>query len=70
MATKLTRINEADWQRLNHIRKSLVMRDGQNRTIGDAITVVLDRYDMQAEAIFELSKEMVLSVVKQTQEEK
>jgi len=68
MATRLTRIDEADWTRLEHIRKSLVMGDGQNRTIADAVAVVLDRYDMQAEAIFELSKEMVLSVAKQMQE--
>jgi len=68
MATRLTRIDENDWQRLDHIRKNLVMGDGQNRTIGDAITVVLDRYDMHAGAIFELSKEMVLSVAKQMKE--
>jgi len=68
MATRLTRIDEADWTRLEHIRKSLVMGDGQNRTIADAVAVVLDRYDMTAEAIFEVSKDMVLAAIKQHQE--
>lgn len=68
MATKLTRINESDWQKLEEIRKQAVMADGQNRTIADALTVVLDRYDMTAEAIFELSKELVKAAFQQAQE--
>ena len=68
MATKLTRINENDSERLDRIRKSLVMGDGQNRTIADAIEVVLDRYDMTAEMIFELSKDLVKAAFQQAQE--
>jgi len=68
MPTKLTRLHQADWDRLDHIRKKLVMSDGQNRTIADAATVVLNRYDMTAEMLFELSKSIVLDVVKQSQE--
>jgi len=68
MATKLTRINESDWERLDRIRKSLVMGDGQNRTIADAIEVVLDRYDMTAEMILELSKDILKAAFQQAQE--
>lgn len=68
MPTKLTRLTEADWERLDRIRKGMVVRDGENRTMANAATVVLDRYEMTAEMIFELSKEMVLAAVKQSQE--
>ena len=63
MATRLTRIYEADWQRLEKIRSQVVMTDGKNRTMADALTVVLDRYDMTVEMIFELSKDMLKSVM-------
>ena len=65
MTTKPIRINAADVDRLETIRKGLVMLDGQNRTPADAVTAVLDRYDMTAEAIFELSKHMVLTALNQ-----
>jgi hypothetical protein len=68
MPTKLTRIKSTDWDRLDHIRKSQVKEDGQNRTIADAFTVVLDRYDMTGEMLFEMSKSIVLDAVKQSQE--
>ena len=68
MPTKLTRIDGNDWERLDHIRRGLVMGDGENRTMADAMTVVLDRYWMTSEAIFQLAQEMVLSIEEQMQE--
>jgi hypothetical protein len=63
MPTKLTRINENDWERLEEIRKQTVMADGQNRTMADAVAAVLDRYDMTVEMIFEMAKDMLKSVM-------
>lgn len=65
MTTKPIRINATDVDRLEIIRKGMVMQDGQNRTTADAVAAVLDRYDMTAESILELSKAMVLAALNQ-----